>query len=383
MKKKSVSMVNVVLLVVLVALVAVSAYFTFSVPKKAPVVEQKPQMVEADFLGADCAECFNLSIAFDFLNKQPGMKLAAVRNRTSSESEELAAKYNITRLPALVLTGEIENRTIPSFEQVGDALVFSTAPPPYFDVKEGKVKGIVSVIKLEASCPTCFNTSILVDQLRASGVVLGQVQIVRAGTGEGNALVAKYKIEKIPTLIFNSDALEYEVISQVWPAVGSTESDGALVLRMVNPPYVNVSTGKEEGLVSMTYLVDASCNDCLNESTYQELFEKGFGMRFSEIKSVDVSSARGKLLVNKYAIELVPTVVLSNDAKLYPVVDQVWSQAGTQENDGSFVFRSVQLIENVVGGPITYKNLTSNSTVDTTKSALEEPDVSPATPDLS
>ena len=362
MKKKSVSMVNVVLLVVLVALVAVSAYFTFSVPKKAPVVEQKPQMVEADFLGADCAECFNLSIAFDFLNKQPGMKLAAVRNRTSSESEELAAKYNITRLPALV---------------------FSTAPPPYFDVKEGKVKGIVSVIKLEASCPTCFNTSILVDQLRASGVVLGQVQSVRAGTGEGNALVAKYKIEKIPTLIFNSDALEYEVISQVWPAVGSTESDGALVLRVVNPPYVNVSTGKEEGLVSMTYLVDASCNDCLNESTYQELFEKGFGMRFSEIKSVDVSSARGKLLVNKYAIELVPTVVLSNDAKLYPVVDQVWSQAGTQENDGSFVFRSVQLIENVVGGPITYKNLTSNSTVDTTKSALEEPDVSPATPDLS
>lgn len=378
MKKKSLSVVNVVLLVALVVLVAVSAYFTFSVPTP-KVVEQKIAAVQADFLGADCEECFNLSVAFEFLGQQPGMQIVEVRNYTRAESAELAAKYNISRLPALILTGEIENRTIPSFESSGDALVFAQAPPPYYDVAEKRVKGIVSVVQLQSDCEECFNASLLVDQLRSAGVTLSEVRVVRADTGEGNDLVSKYAIEKLPTLIFNKDALEYDVVSQVWPTVGSIESDGSLVLRMVNPPYVNVSTGKTQGLVGMTYLADSSCKECFNESAYQELFEKGFGMHFSDMTSVDVSSARGKMFINKYGIELVPTAILSIDAGLYPAVGQVWSQAGTQEKDGAFVFRTVPLMENVIGAPIVYKNLSSNSTVDTTPAVLDEPDIAPAT----
>src|SRR3989344_2878933 len=156
MKKKNLSAVNIVLLVVLVALVAVSAYFTFSVPSAPKTVEPKLQSVQADFLGVDCTECFNLSVAFDFLGQQKGMKIVEIRNYTSDESKELAAKYNISRLPALILTGEIENRTIPSFESVDDALVFSQSPHPYYDLAEEKVKGIVSVIQLQADCNDCF-----------------------------------------------------------------------------------------------------------------------------------------------------------------------------------------------------------------------------------
>ena len=375
MKKKSVSVVNVVLLVVLVALVAVSAYFTFSVPTKAPVVEQPLNKIEADFLGADCTECFNLSVAFDFLKKQQGIELVAVRNNTIAESAVLAAKYNITHLPALILTGEVENRTIQGFERIDDALVFAQSPPPYYDLSSGTVKGLVSVIELTAQCETCFNTSLLVGQLRLAGVFLQEVKTIDASSDKGKTLVAKYNIQKVPTLIFNQDALLYDVVAQAWPTIGSNESDGALVLRLVNPPYVNVSTGKEEGRVSMTYLADSSCAGCLNVSLYRELFEKGFGMQFSDVNTIDVSSAKGKLLVSKYSIELVPTAILSNDASLYPAIGQVWSQAGTQEKDGAFVFRLVPLMQEIVQGPIVYRNLTANTTVNTSQVSLDEPDI--------
>ena len=156
----------------------------------------------------------------------------------------------------------------------------------------------------------------------------------------------------------------YDVVKQVWSQVGTEESDGKLVLRFVNPPYVNVSTGKTEGLVDLTFLVDESCKDCYNSSVLKDLFQQSFGMFFQKDEATDVSSTKGKFLLKKYGIELVPTVILSKDAGIYPSLAQAWSQVGTQEKDGVYVFRNVGLLEGFfkeTGATFAYENLTSGA----------------------
>lgn len=368
MKKKSVTVLNVVLLAALVIVVAASLYFTLSVPKEPSFKE-----IELVLLGSDCKECFNLAPALDFLNQQPGIKVVRVSNRSIEDSAELVQKHNISRLPALVLTGDLDNVSIPNFENNNGALVFASPPAPYYDVAEKRVKGLVSVVYLSVDCKDCFNMSIVIDQLKPSGIVVSDVKEVKAASEEGKKLISQYKIEKLPSLIFNKEALEYDAIKQAWSNVGSVEDD-ALVLRFVNPPYMNASNGRVEGYVELINLVDSSCTDCFNGSSYQQLFEQGLGLRFSTVKDVDVSTPRGKLLVKKYSVELVPTVILSKDAGLYPSINQIWAQAGSHESDGMFVFRTVPLMENIIPG-LVYRNLTNNETL---RVKLEEPEIAPA-----
>jgi len=167
----------------------------------------------------------------------------------------------------------------------------------------------------------------------------------QASSVEAQVLIEKYDIVKIPTLIFSKDALEYDTVSQVWDKVGSQEEDGTLVLRYVNPPYRNVSTGLVEGLVDLTYIADETCSTCYDPKLLKELFEQSFGMKFSKDESVDVSSTKGGYLQRKYNITIVPTIILSKEASVYESVAQAWQQIGSTEKDGSLVLRDVEKLK--------------------------------------
>ena len=70
---------------------------------------------------------------------------------------------------------------------------------------------------------------------------------------------------------------------------------------------------------------------------------------------VDLSSDKGKELVQKYSIEKVPTVILSDEVRVYPSSTGL-GQFFSLEKDGSYVFRQLD----VVGA---YKDLATNSIV--------------------
>ena len=77
---------------------------------------------------------------------------------------------------------------------------------------------------------------------------------------------------------------------------------------------------------------------------------------------VDISSAEGKALVEKYAIKKVPTVVISGDLREYEGFDTVWGQVGSIEEDGTYVFRQLEVLsQNIV-----YKDLTTGEVVGNT-----------------
>ncbi|MBI4146225.1 hypothetical protein HY489_02710 [Candidatus Woesearchaeota archaeon] len=376
MKKKTALDLNTLLVILLVLVVAAGLYFTLSVPKpKAPEPTQPALKITATILGNDCEDCFNTTVATDFLAKQTNLNITEIKQLTIQESKELADKYNITRLPAIVLTGEVNNLTIPNFEQKEGALVFANAPPPYYDIATKQYRGKITLTTIDVTCQDCFNMSSLLGQLEQAGVKIDKKTQLLATSEEAKTLISKYKIQKLPTLIMSKEALEYGVINEVWGQVGSEEEDGNLILRFVYPPYVNASTGKTEGLVDLTLLTDKTCTDCLNTTVYEELFKQGLNMRTKTITNVDVSSAKGKLLIKKYNITIVPTLIASKDAAQYPVMAEVWQQLGSIEKDGSYVLRNVQLMERAVGSPITYKNLTSGET-QLSSQPKEEADIS-------
>ncbi len=369
--------INTYLIIALVLVVGVGLYFTLSVPvKEAPKVIPPKQVTVTVFNG--CEDCFNITAAVDSIKQQKNLNITSVKELNFEESKIGAGTYNISKLPAVVVTGDIANLTIQNFEAHGDALVFSQSLPPYYDVASSSIKGKVTAILLEEkSCTNCFNLSQVMEELKRAGIKSSETRI-DSKSAEGKQLISQYKIEKLPTIIFNKDALEYDVVKQVWSQVGSEESDGKLVLRLVSPPYVNVSTGKTDGLVGLTILVDSTCKECFNASLLKDLFAQSFSMAFEKTKNVDVSGTEGKALAKKYNIELVPTVVLSKDAATYPNIGQAWGQVGTIEKDNSFVFRNVPMLKDYFdqqGQSFSYKNITSGEILPKAAAPKEEADI--------
>jgi len=257
------------------------------------------------------------------------------------------------------MTGEeISKIDLPTFEKREGAQVFDITPPPYYDIDSGKIKGLVEVIKLtDTDCEKCFDLDKLTANLKQFGIKFASEKEVSIDSDEGKELISDYSITKVPTIIFSSDANEYEQIQKIWETVGSTESDGRMILRTVNPPYMDLETDSVKGVVDITRLVDASCEECFDTIELKKMFEQQMGMSWGVDKTVDVSSTEGKQLIEDFGIKLVPTVIFSSDLGDYPTIPDMWSQIGI-EKDGKYALTKLDLVQGLV-----YKNLETDEIV--------------------
>ena len=70
-----------------------------------------------------------------------------------------------------------------------------------------------------------------------------------------------------------------------------------------------------------------------------------------------MSSKEGKALIAEYGIEKVPTILIKGDAGAYPSLVKAWKSVGTVEQDGTYVFRKLEIIKK------TYKDLATGEVV--------------------
>jgi len=359
--------INAGLVIILIVVLAAGLYVSTSIgkpPKAAEelnVTAQKTANVQLTLLTAsNCAQCFDITQVTSALG-QMGVNITEQKSvdGLSDEGKALTGKYNISKLPAAVITGEIDALKDMPLRQVEGAIVFDQVPAPYVDVATGKIKGLVMIISLEdPGCKQCNNASLLVEQLKSSGMVFEDEKALMIDSDEAKRLIAAYEITKVPTIILSEDALDYDFIAQVWDQAGTKEDDGRLVLRLVPPPYHDLSSNKVAGLVALTFLADKSCTECYDVNMHEEILKGNFRMQFSGKKTVDIADDAGKTLVSKYNITKVPTVLMSAEASVYPGISQVWSQVGTVESDGVYVFRSIDLLQDAA-----YKDLATGTVV--------------------
>jgi len=159
----------------------------------------------------------------------------------------------------------------------------------------------------------------------------------------------------LPSFVLSEDIEEYKEINAQLESTGTKDPDGHYVFREVFAPYYDLKKKKVEGLVKVIYLDDKECTECYNVENHRDILNR-FGIKISSENKIDISDNEADYLIKEYKIELVPALILSKDAGAYTSFKGVWDSVGTVEEDGTYVFRKVEVMGK-------YKNLITNEII--------------------
>lgn len=202
----------------------------------------------------DCAKCFSFRQYVSQLG-QVGVTLGstAMLDAGDEEAQRLIAERGITRLPALIISGDIAEypailealRASFALQSDGSYLNKITSPP-YYSLESQSVVGLVTLTLLsDAACPDCYDVSAHKAILPRFGVVIGVEKALDVSSAEGKALIAAYNISKVPTMMLSGDAQLYAALMSVWPQVGRVAADSSMIFTQVESmgTYKDLSTG--------------------------------------------------------------------------------------------------------------------------------------------
>lgn len=357
--------------IILVLIAVYSMFITFSsnriVNEKIAVARELARPGELNVVAitfSGCDNCYDVTPIIEQIKSlDVNVTSESSIDYDSEEAKALMAKYNINKIPSLIVTGEInksnsfQSKFTQFGEQINDAMIVNKQIPPYYDMTEQRVVGLVSLTILEdSSCQYCTSLAPIVNTLKQADIVFKEEKTVDVSSSEGLALISKYNIVKAPSLILDSEAKYYAGFDNTWQSLGTIDN-GNYVLRNINPPYMDLIDKEEKGVVHLTLIDDKSCDTCYDPVVHKNILAR-FGVSFATEKTVDVSDAEGKSLTQKYNIEKVPTAIMSEGASEYPNLVNVWDQVGTIEDNGNFVFRNIEAM-----GRIVYKNLKTGEIV--------------------
>jgi len=177
---------------------------------------------------------------------------------SSSEGKRLVSKYDIEKVPTLIFSDDLAlyEEIVDSLSIVGDvksdgSYVLTIINPPYRNLKTNKIEGLVDVTYVtDESCLECYNTSlhklILINPL-GFNLKLDKEKTVDISSSEGKALLEKYNITLVPTIILSKDADAYSSLKKIWQSVGTIEDDGTYVFRKLSEmrgPYKDLTSNK-------------------------------------------------------------------------------------------------------------------------------------------
>jgi len=374
MKKKKVksskfTMALLGVLLVLVALeVVLTGWTTFTVSEKL-----RPANLQLTLLGdSTCSDCGDLQSLISQINVS-GVKITAIDrlDYASTKAKQLISQYGVQKVPSILVFGETNKSSSMSLlwgrldGRMINGVVYIEVSPPYRDLLSSAVKGRVTLTILnDSTCPQCWSIDSFVNSLRSNGVKISSSRTIDYTSAEGQSLISKYNIQRIPAVVISDEVLAYKSIAQVWSQLNATLKDGFYALHTLNPPFRNLTTKNIDGIASVIYLNDSSCVTCYDVKAHRNILTRNFGVFLANETEVDVSSDQGKALVDKYKITNVPTILVSPEVGAYSSLTLVWKQTqrglngtiGTVESDGWYVFRLTPLMG-------TYKDLSTGKIV--------------------
>lgn len=194
-------------------------------------------------------------------------------------------------------------------------------PPPAFE----------AVILKDSSCHDCFNITSVLDQVRALDVNLTDVRIMEYQSKEASSLISRYNISFIPTLLLIGVPDDFRL-------KGFRAQDDTLILDENRPVYIDTESGRRIGMINITIIAAPSCKDCFDMELFVDQIRKVASVR--GVNSFDWPSAEAQKYISAYRLTKLPAVVLSPDASRYASIVEQWSDLGSVESDGYFVFRN-------------------------------------------
>jgi thiol-disulfide isomerase/thioredoxin len=183
-----------------------------------------------------CTDCFDVNSLLSQIKKQ-NTSVASEKSidKESNEGKDLIKKFAIIRLPTFLVSGELnkDQKLADFFSQAGETIdntfVFRQVGPPYSLTDTDVVKGRIKFYLLtDTSCDQCYDVTRHEAILQQFGITVPST-VLDVKSVAGRALVNKYNIRLIPTLVLTGEVGEYPSLKPVWEQVGAIASDGAYV----------------------------------------------------------------------------------------------------------------------------------------------------------
>lgn len=308
----------------------------------------------------NCQECFNLDAAVNDLKKQ-NVKVEEEKTLTFDSPEASASikQFAIKKVPTYIVSGEVTKNNLEVFvknngEVKDNTFIFTKVTPIFINAQTQQEMGkVIATIISDPSCLQCIDPKLTIESFKKAGVKITNQRELVWNSYEGQQIISQYKITKLPTFVLSPDIDIYDNVKSNWANIGTVETDKTYVARNLFLPYRDLEKGQILGLVDLIYLTDSSCTDCYKAVDVQKpILKQGYGVGIRFERTVDVASAEGQNLTNKYKITKVPTILLSSEADQYTNLKNVWKNVGTVENNGWYVFREMQQLQGAV-----YKDL--------------------------
>lgn len=179
---KNLYKVSKILLISLLAVLIINVVLTtasnITLSKKAALIKElnKPSIIQLSII--DCVGCRDITPIIDSIkNKNVDITEEKTLEVYSNEAKTLIEQYKIPKLPAVIISGEIDKLELDNFKEINDALLLDKIEAPYLDIISNDLKGKVSITEvIDSSCEKCRSLSSVADSLGQSGVFNRQLE---------------------------------------------------------------------------------------------------------------------------------------------------------------------------------------------------------------
>lgn len=296
-------------------------------------------------ISTECVDCVNLSvISASLVDLGVEIDDHDVYASDSSEGKKMIEKYEITKVPALIVVSKkIDEVGIDEAFDVKDGYAVFGMNTPYIEVDSGKLRGVVNMIEIVPECNECFSLTSIKAQFDKMGISVGSYEIVGAESPRGLSLIEGLGLEFSPALLISRNIEEYDWIMPSLKGALTIKGEYYLFETPI-APYKDLADGNIKGIVDITSIIDSSCETCFDVDELKQSFQ-AMNVYFGDEKTLDISSTEGKKFAKKYNVTAVPTVVLSKEILDYPQLREILVNVGTfDESDQSFVFRDLKAL---------------------------------------
>lgn len=206
-------------------------------------------------------------------------------------------------------------------------------------IREKSRPANLSLIQIaDSACVECANASAAFSAIKNNNnTKILSTRTLDFSSPDAQALVQQYGIQKIPAVVVTGEFKKNNIV-YLWGQLNGRMLDSGVVIE-TNPPYVNVSTGNKEGLVSLTTIVDSACTDCSTMDSFISSLKQA-GVYISTQKTLEYNSIEAQGLISAQDIKQIPAVVFSKDIEIYPTVYQFLLQTNASQRQGFYAYHT-------------------------------------------
>ncbi len=121
----------------------------------------------------DCRICTNLTALIDGIKLEPNVEITSFKTLRASEAQDLIAKYNITKIPTILISGETLKapQLVEAWKAIGEqkqdgTLVLTKVRPLYLDLLTKKYVGQLKITRLiNETCDVCSKAYVIQDAI--------------------------------------------------------------------------------------------------------------------------------------------------------------------------------------------------------------------------